>query len=191
VGTRAVDFLLSTLFPSVPLAYVNQPKALVATVAKHGYQYKDKSYVTTDGRSTSLLVSHLGPQDQIFVTVLTVAGLLVWGALFEGRTGLSYKIVAGPIPAQSFSGLIPAGLMTIFYCLIIETLPTWRVRSPSPRNRVTTFYCFRFETLPTWRARYPVLYPSRNRMATFYCLIFETLPTWRVRYPHLYHPGTE
>jgi hypothetical protein len=33
-------------------------------------------------------------------------------------------------PAQSFSGPTPAGLVTIFYCLKFETLPTWRARSP-------------------------------------------------------------
>jgi hypothetical protein len=31
---------------------------------------------------------------------------------------------------QSFSGLSPAGLMTIFYCLRFETPPTRRARSP-------------------------------------------------------------
>jgi hypothetical protein len=33
------------------------------------------------------------------------------------------------LPAQSYSGLIPAGLMTIFYCLTFETPPT---RRPGP-----------------------------------------------------------
>jgi hypothetical protein len=32
-------------------------------------------------------------------------------------------------PAQSFSGPNPARLVTIFYCLRFETLPTWRARS--------------------------------------------------------------
>jgi hypothetical protein len=35
-----------------------------------------------------------------------------------------------PSPAQSFPGLNPAGLMTIFYCLRFESLPTWRDMSP-------------------------------------------------------------
>jgi hypothetical protein len=34
------------------------------------------------------------------------------------------------LPAQSFSGPTATGLMTIFYCLKFETLPTWRARSP-------------------------------------------------------------
>jgi hypothetical protein len=33
-------------------------------------------------------------------------------------------------PVQSFFGLSPAGLVTIFYCLRFETPPTWRARSP-------------------------------------------------------------
>jgi hypothetical protein len=33
-------------------------------------------------------------------------------------------------PAQSFSGPSPVGLMTIFYCLMFDTPPTWRARSP-------------------------------------------------------------
>jgi hypothetical protein len=48
----------------------------------------------------------------------TVAGLLMWGALSDERTGLSFKIAAGRLsPAQSFSSLSPLGLATIFYCL--------------------------------------------------------------------------
>jgi hypothetical protein len=54
-------------------------------------------------------------QDYIFASQ-TVAGLLMWGALSDERTGLSFTIAAG--------------LMTIFYCLRVETLPTWRARSP-------------------------------------------------------------
>jgi hypothetical protein len=35
-----------------------------------------------------------------------------------------------PSAAQSFSGPTPTGLVTTFYCLRFETLPTWRARSP-------------------------------------------------------------
>jgi hypothetical protein len=43
--------------------------------------------------------------------------------------------------AQSFTGLSPARLMTVFYCLRFEIQPTWRARSPvfrSSRDRVAT-----------------------------------------------------
>jgi hypothetical protein len=36
------------------------------------------------------------------------------------------------LPAQSFLGLSPAGLVTIFYCLRFETPSTWRATSPYP-----------------------------------------------------------
>jgi hypothetical protein len=35
-----------------------------------------------------------------------------------------------PSPAQSFSGLSPAGFMTLFYCLRFETPSAWRARTP-------------------------------------------------------------
>jgi hypothetical protein len=35
-----------------------------------------------------------------------------------------------PSLKQSFLGLSPMGLMTIFYCLTFKTLPNWRARSP-------------------------------------------------------------
>jgi hypothetical protein len=34
------------------------------------------------------------------------------------------------LPAKWFSGQSSAGLMTIFYCFIFETPPTWKARSP-------------------------------------------------------------
>jgi hypothetical protein len=45
----------------------------------------------------------------------------------EGVCRLQLLLVS---PAQSFSGLNPAGLMTTWYCLRFETPPTWRDRSP-------------------------------------------------------------
>jgi hypothetical protein len=52
---------------------------------------------------------------------LTVAGLLVWGALSDERTGLPFANCYWPSPVQSFSGLSPVGLVAIFYCLTFET----------------------------------------------------------------------
>jgi hypothetical protein len=47
--------------------------------------------------------------------------LFLWAALSDERTGLPFVHTAGPLPVQSFSGLSPLGLATIFYCLIFET----------------------------------------------------------------------
>jgi hypothetical protein len=50
----------------------------------------------TVSRPVSLGIKHSsGVYDQIFITVKTFAGLLVWGALSDGRTGLSFAITAG------------------------------------------------------------------------------------------------
>jgi hypothetical protein len=38
--------------------------------------------------------------------------LLICFALSDDRSGLWFSVIAGPRPAQSFSGLSPAGLMT-------------------------------------------------------------------------------
>jgi hypothetical protein len=45
-------------------------------------------------------------------------------------------------PAQSFSGPSPAGLMTTFYCLRVETPPTWtaRFRIYIPQEQGVSFY---------------------------------------------------
>jgi hypothetical protein len=43
--------------------------------------------------------------------------------------GLSFTIAAG-LHQLSFSCPSPAGLMTIFYCLRLQTPSTWRARSP-------------------------------------------------------------
>jgi hypothetical protein len=57
-----------------------------------------ESHVTTDGQSASLSCNKapiwdLGPD---FYYCQMVAGLLVWGALSDERTGLSFTIAAGP-----------------------------------------------------------------------------------------------
>jgi hypothetical protein len=59
---------------------------------------KSESYVTTDGQSASLSwnkapIWGLRPD---FYYRLTVAGLLMWGALSDERTGLSFVYAAGP-----------------------------------------------------------------------------------------------
>jgi hypothetical protein len=89
-----------------------------------------QSHVTTDRHSARLSwnkapIWELRPD---FYYCQTVAGLLMWGALSDERTGLSLLLLLSS-PAQSFSGPSPAGLVTIFYCLRFETPPTWRTRS--------------------------------------------------------------
>jgi hypothetical protein len=59
---------------------------------------ESESYITTDGQSASLSwnkapIWGLRPD---FYYCQTVAGLLMWGALSDERTGLSFTIAAGP-----------------------------------------------------------------------------------------------
>jgi hypothetical protein len=62
------------------------------------YLIQSQSYVTTDGQPASLSwnkapVWGLRPDLDY---CLTVAGLLVWGALSDKRTGLTFAIATGP-----------------------------------------------------------------------------------------------
>jgi hypothetical protein len=64
----------------------------------NGEWMRSKSYVTTDGQSASLSwnkapISGLRPD---IYYCQTVPGLLMWGALSDERTGLSFTIAAGP-----------------------------------------------------------------------------------------------
>jgi hypothetical protein len=60
------------------------------------YESEPESYVTTDGQSASVSWNKApsGAYDQIFDSQ-TFADLLMWGALSDERTGLSFKIAAG------------------------------------------------------------------------------------------------
>jgi hypothetical protein len=90
----------------------------------HGlfFWFESESYLTTDGQSASLSwnkapIWGLRPD---FYYYQTVVGLLMWGALSDERTGLSFTIAAG-FHQRRFSGPSPMGLATIFYCLRFET----------------------------------------------------------------------
>jgi hypothetical protein len=68
-----------------------------------------ESYVTTDGQSASLSWNKapfwgLRPDLYYF---LTVAGLLIWSALSDERTGLSFIIAAGPCQRSHFRVRVP------------------------------------------------------------------------------------
>jgi hypothetical protein len=61
------------------------------------FQSRSHSYATTDGQSVSLSWCQApiwGPRPD-FCYLKTVAGFLIWGALSDERTGLSFTIAAG------------------------------------------------------------------------------------------------
>jgi hypothetical protein len=78
----------------------------------HRLQYRidtSQSYVTTDGESVSLSWNKAptwGLRPDLYYC-LTVAGLLVWGALSDERTGLPFAIATGPRQCSHFRVLVP------------------------------------------------------------------------------------
>jgi hypothetical protein len=70
---------------------------------------ESESYVTIEGQPASLYwnkapIWGLGPD---LCYCLTVAGLLIWGALSDERTGLSFTIAAGPRQRSHFLVRVP------------------------------------------------------------------------------------
>jgi hypothetical protein len=63
-----------------------------------------ESYITTDGQSASLSWNQapIWGSRQDFYYCLTAAGLLMWGALSDERTGQPFTIAAGPRQRSSF-----------------------------------------------------------------------------------------
>jgi hypothetical protein len=73
-------------------------------------QSQSQSYVTTDGQPASLSWKQAAPiwglrPDRDYC--LTVAGLLIWGALSDDRTGLPFAIATGPRLRSHFRVRVP------------------------------------------------------------------------------------
>jgi hypothetical protein len=98
---------------------------LRTTNSKRVAKWKSKC-VTTGSQSASLswcLAPNWGPRPD-FCYWQTLAGLLMWCALSDERTGLSFTTAAGPRQRSHSRVRVP-------YCLRFETPPpTWRARSP-------------------------------------------------------------
>jgi hypothetical protein len=80
--------------------------------------------LTTDGQSASLSWNKApiwGLRSDIYYCQ-TVAGLLMWDALSDERTDLSFTIAAGPRQLNHSRVRVPWELVTIFYCLTFETV---------------------------------------------------------------------
>jgi hypothetical protein len=103
-----------------------------------------ESYVTTNGQSASLSWNEapiwgLRPD---FYYCQTVAGLLMWGALSDVRTGLSFIIAAGPLASAVILGSESHGTHDHILLSQIQDFPfrrllrlaglRWRYSNPPP-----------------------------------------------------------
>jgi hypothetical protein len=73
--------------------------------------------------------THLGPENRFLLLSDSCRFVDVGHPLWLEGGSVVYSC-SWSLPVQSFLGLSPAGLMTIFCCLRFETPPTWRARSP-------------------------------------------------------------
>jgi hypothetical protein len=72
-------------------------------------RFESESYVMTDGQPASLSWNKApiwGLRPDLYYC-LTVAGLLIWGALSDERPGLSFTIPAGPRQRSHFWVRVP------------------------------------------------------------------------------------
>jgi hypothetical protein len=106
---------------------------------------ESESYITTDGQSASLSwnktpVWGLRPH---FYYCQTIAGLLMWGAVSDERTGLSFTVAPGPRQRSLFESkshgtrdhiLLPQIGHFHFRRLLRLTGLRWRYSTPPPRR---------------------------------------------------------
>jgi hypothetical protein len=83
--------------------------SLLALTQYECFQSESESYITTDGHSASLSwnkasIWGLRPD---FCYCQTVAGVLMWGALSDERTGLPFTTAAGPRQRSHFRVRVP------------------------------------------------------------------------------------
>jgi hypothetical protein len=93
------------------------------------------SYVTTDGQPASLSWNKTpfwGLRPDLYYR-LTVAGLLIWGALSDERTGLSFTIAV--VPPRTFNCHSP---VVTGMSLVIFVAAGTRASEPLPRNCTST-----------------------------------------------------
>jgi hypothetical protein len=111
-GTIAVSLnhtLQILLYYSKYKDFFAQPNSFLPFLLHHLLPSQSQSYITTDGQSASLSwnkapIWGLRPD---LCYCQTVAGLLIWGALSDERTGLSFTIAAGRRQRSHFRVRVP------------------------------------------------------------------------------------
>jgi hypothetical protein len=138
-------------------------------------------YITTNGQSASLSWNIWGLRPD-FYYCLTVAGLLIWGALSDGRTGLSFTVAAGPRQRSYFRVRVPWESWP-YFTVSDSTLP---FSSPPTTRRVTVEVFDPASTRDDFNSRINSLFviflgPCRSHLlqgfysAVYVCVVTETL----------------
>jgi hypothetical protein len=137
-----VDLTIAPSLLSLPCRalLICQPSTeLTSWIDSKGSCDKSQSYITTDGHSASLSWNKApvwGLQPDLYYCE-TVAGLFVWGALSDERTGLSFTFAAGPRQRSHFRVPVPWDSWQYF------TVSDSRLSFPSPpTTRRTTVEVF-------------------------------------------------
>jgi hypothetical protein len=112
------------------------------------FKSQSQSHIATDGQSVSLgCWAPSGAHDQILITFDSY-GLLSVGRPLWREDGSVVCICYWPLPKQSFSGLSPFGLATIFDCLRWDSLfcrllrlagSRWRYSTPPPHGLASRY----------------------------------------------------
>jgi hypothetical protein len=98
----ATSFSQQQLTMTVPQRFSNSLTNQLHWISPES-ESESESFITTDGQSASLSWNK-APD---FYYCQTVAGLLMWGALSDERTGLSFTISSGPRPPSHFRVRVP------------------------------------------------------------------------------------
>jgi hypothetical protein len=131
------------------------------------YSCQSESHVTTDGQSVLVSSTRQGLRPD-FYYCQTVAGLLMWCAVSDEKTCLSFTIAASPRQRSHFWVWVPRDSWPHF---IDSPPPTWRARSPylyPPRTGWPSYYApgtgfpFRHLWLAGSRWRFPNPPPRWN-----------------------------
>jgi hypothetical protein len=111
---------------------------------------ESESYVTTDGQPASLSWSKApiwGLRPDLYYCP-TVAGLLIWGALSDERTGLSFVYAAGPCQRSLSRVRVPWDLRTYFTVsdlrLHFSSPPTTRRVTVEVFDHASTRLCYMY-----------------------------------------------
>jgi hypothetical protein len=123
----------------------NLQKIIWWELKKEKWKEERKSYITTDGQSASLSWNKApvwGLRPELYYCQ-TVAGLLMWGALSDERTGLSFTTAPGPHQGSHFrvrvrgtrDHILLSQIRDFPFCRLLGLAGLrWRYSTPPPQG---------------------------------------------------------